>query len=278
MRTGTFSATAREGGAVFEKGRGRGIGMAGDWIKMEVCTTEKSEVLAITARMGWDDADLTVGKLFRVWRWFDQQTVNGNAVGVTSALLDRIIGVTGFCDAMESVGWLTIGGSGLSLPNFDHHNGASAKSRAQTAKRVANHKKNGKGNAKGNGVSVTESARGALPREEKRREDITSPNGEGGEPPKVTKPEEIIFGYGVPLLIGAGAAEKQARSFLGGLRKNHGDQAVVDALRDCLKAKPLQPLEWLAAALPPAGRKSPGRHTGFAERDYHEGVNPDGTF
>ena len=64
-------------------------------------------------------------------------------------------------------------------------------------------------------------------------------------------PDEIIFGYGVPLLTNAGTADKQARSFLGGLRKSHGDEALVNALRDCIRAKPLQPLEWFAKALPP---------------------------
>ena len=68
--------------------------------------------------------------------------------------------------------------------------------------------------------------------------------------------DEIIFGYGVPLLTSAGIAEKQARSFLGGLRKQNGDAAVVNTLRECLKAKPLQPLEWLAAALPPSGQST----------------------
>ena len=66
-------------------------------------------------------------------------------------------------------------------------------------------------------------------------------------------PDEIIFGYGLPLLTNAGTADKQARSFLGGLRKSHGDDALIDALRDCIKAKPLQPLEWLAKVLPPKG-------------------------
>lgn len=66
-------------------------------------------------------------------------------------------------------------------------------------------------------------------------------------------PDEIIFTYGVPLLTNAGTPDKQARSFLGGLRKSHGDDALVDALRDCIKAKPLQPLEWLAKVLPPMG-------------------------
>ena len=78
------------------------------------------------------------------------------------------------------------------------------------------------------------------------------PNGTGGKPP-ITDPDEIIFGYGVPMLTNAGTAEKQARSFLGGLRKHHGDVALINKLRECARAKPLQPLEWLAAALPPAG-------------------------
>lgn len=69
-------------------------------------------------------------------------------------------------------------------------------------------------------------------------------------------PDEIVFGYGVPMLVNAGSAEKSARSFLGGLRKQHGDDAVINALRDCLRAKPLQPLEWLAAALPPRGARA----------------------
>lgn len=78
------------------------------------------------------------------------------------------------------------------------------------------------------------------------------PNGTGGKPP-MTDPDEIIFGYGLALLTNAGTTEKQARSFLGGLRKHHGDAALINKLRDCARAKPLQPLEWLAAALPPIG-------------------------
>jgi uncharacterized protein YdaU (DUF1376 family) len=65
--------------------------------------------------------------------------------------------------------------------------------------------------------------------------------------------DEIIFTYGLPLLTNAGTPDKQARSFLGGLRKSHGDDALVNALRECVKNKPLQPLEWLAKVLPPIG-------------------------
>lgn len=81
-------------------------------------------------------------------------------------------------------------------------------------------------------------------------------------------PDEIIFGYGLPLLTNAGTADKQARSFLGGLRKQHGDDALVNALRDCIKAKPLQPLEWLAKVLPPQGAKSkPNKQEALEQRN-----------
>lgn len=87
----------------------------------------------------------------------------------------------------------------------------------------------------------------------------------GGKPPTMT-PEEIIFGYGVPLLVSAGNTDKAARSFLGGLRKaQQDDGAIVNALRDCIRAKPLQPLEWLAAALPP--KHVGGKQTALERRN-----------
>ncbi len=106
--------------------------------------------------------------------------------------------------------------------------------------------------------SVTESKR----REEKRREgnSYSVPNGTGsdGAKPRMTDPKEIIFGYGLAMLVNAGTLEKHARSFLGGRVKEHGEEDVINCLRECAKARPLQPLEWIAAALPPrngAGHK-----------------------
>jgi len=139
--------------------------MSGDWLKMEVDLPEKPEVWQIAGIVGLD-ADAVVGKLLKVWRWFDAHTESGNAFGVTYALVDHVTGVTGFGEAMALCGWLLQEGSFLRLPNFDRHNGKTAKNRALTAKRVAKCKE--KGNGEGNGVSVTT----ALPREEKRREEI----------------------------------------------------------------------------------------------------------
>lgn len=141
------------------------------WLKMDHATPEKPEVMAITVRMGWDDTDMTVGKLFRLWRWFDQQTVDGNAQSVSAALLDRMLGVSGFCAAVAAVGWLVVTDHGVSLPNFDKHNGQTAKDRANTAKRVAKHSGKRSTNAIANGASVSAGVSEALPREEKNREE-----------------------------------------------------------------------------------------------------------
>lgn len=100
-------------------------------------------------------------------------------------------------------------------------------------------------------------------------------NASGGEPPKITDPEEIIFSYGLGMLVSAGTPDKTARSFLGGLRKGHGDTALIDKLRECAKAKPLQPLEWLAAALPPGGTsKQPRKTEDFSKKDYGTEIRP----
>lgn len=106
------------------------------------------------------------------------------------------------------------------------------------------------------------------PREEKSREELTTTvlrtDADASRP---QTDEEIIFGYGVPMLTSAGSSEKHARSFLGSLRKAHGDSAVVAKLRDCFRAKPLQPIEWLAAALPPAGRGGGGKQSAVEARN-----------
>jgi len=97
------------------------------------------------------------------------------------------------------------------------------------------------------------------------QEPYSVPKGTGGKPPLT--PDEIIFGYGVPLLTNAGAADKQARSFLGGLRKAHGDQALIDALRECIRVGPLQPLEWIAKALPPKGARKQNKQEELEARN-----------
>lgn len=151
--------------------------MAIPWIKFEVTTSDKMEVGLIADILGIDP-DAVVGKLLRIWAWFDENTIDGNASvtqkalqerykcnasSVAKALLDRRVGVVGFCDAMIQVGWMVELDGTISLPNFDRHNGESAKKRAEGGKRVEKHR-NGR-----NAKSVTDVTQKALP--DKIRED-----------------------------------------------------------------------------------------------------------
>jgi len=129
--------------------------MAGDWMKIELELPDKPEVHAIANSLSIDP-DAVVGKLIRVWQWFDKHTTDGNAYGVTYSLLDRITSVTGFGEAMMFVGWIEQNDKNLTMPKFERHTSASAKTRALTNKRVGKLR---------NGDSVTV----ALP--EKRREE-----------------------------------------------------------------------------------------------------------
>lgn len=151
--------------------------MAGDWIKFEKATSDKPEVWQVADRLDMDP-DAVVGKLLRVWSWFDDHTESGNAPSVTKRLLDREVGVRGFCDCVIDAGWMREDEEGIHLPNFERHNGETAKKRALTAKRAAKHR--GKSNAESNGDSVTS----ALPREEKRREDNKPPKSPKGDWPR----------------------------------------------------------------------------------------------
>lgn len=109
--------------------------MANNWLKVEHETPEKPEVFGIAAALQITP-DEAFGILFRMWRWFDSHTEDGNARSVTPALLDRYLGKPGFAEACVSVGWLTFSAAGAALPNFDRHCGQTAKGRALTYNRV----------------------------------------------------------------------------------------------------------------------------------------------
>lgn len=108
--------------------------MAGDWIKMRTVLQTCPKVVRISSAL---DADRlrTVGGLHAVWSLFDAHSEDGLLAGYTPEVLDQMIGWPGFAKAMEAVGWIIITPEALELPEFDSHNGQSAKRRAQEADR-----------------------------------------------------------------------------------------------------------------------------------------------
>ena len=113
--------------------------MAGDWIKIEHALCDKPEVIQMSDKLRIDP-DAVVGKLVRFWSWCDQQSIAGNALGVTKMFLDRLTHQPGFSDALLKVDWLQVRSGSLEVPRFARHNGQTAKARAVTNRRVSKHR------------------------------------------------------------------------------------------------------------------------------------------
>ena len=109
--------------------------MAGDWLKVTHALPMKPEVWAIAQELGLDP-DAVVGKLLRVWVYFDTQTEDGYAPSISKAIIDRDVGVPGFIDAMIKVRWLKDDTSMIHVVNFDYHISKTAKSRALSRNRM----------------------------------------------------------------------------------------------------------------------------------------------
>jgi len=137
--------------------------MSGDWIKVEVSTVDKPEVMRI-ARILKIDRDSAFGKLIRLWAWFDSNSVDGVVDGVVDGDIDDLCHCKGFAASCVAVGWLNIDARAqrIALPNFDRHNGETAKQRALKGRRQAKWR---------SGVVDGAASTRASTREEKRREE-----------------------------------------------------------------------------------------------------------
>jgi hypothetical protein len=148
--------------------------MAGDWIKMRGNLWDDPRVTRLCDLTDQSEAPI-VGGLYWLWATADQHTEDGVMPGLTLRQIDRKTGIQGFGQALCDIGWLANHPEGVRIVNFEEHNGASAKKRCQTAKRVANFKA---GNAQVTPPALPdepESVSAALAREreeiEKRREE-----------------------------------------------------------------------------------------------------------
>jgi hypothetical protein len=158
--------------------------MAGDWIKMRVDLAEDPAVIAISDEVELDEYAV-VGRLHRIWSWASVHSADGrinlsarrpqnvrsdahinenSGAGVCATRIDRLAQCDGFAAAMEAVGWLEFGETGVVFPNFERHNSKSAKRRASEADR--------KWRVRNASAERPQNVRNEAPkrREEKRRE------------------------------------------------------------------------------------------------------------
>lgn len=110
--------------------------MAGSWLKVRHDLEDAPELRRI-ARATGIDRDAVLGKLFRVWSWFDRHSAAGRLEAVELEDLDDRVACPGFAAAMLAVGWLEQTAGGLEIPHWERHNGESAKSRALAQARMA---------------------------------------------------------------------------------------------------------------------------------------------
>lgn len=109
------------------------------WIKVEITTPDKPEIVA-AARICETTEEEAFTAFFRLWAYFDANTATGFMQGLKLSDLDKRAGISGFGKAMEQVGWITEDARGISIANWNRHNGKSAKARALMEKRVQKHR------------------------------------------------------------------------------------------------------------------------------------------
>lgn len=218
--------------------------MAGDWLKVEVATPDKPEVMRMARRLNLD-RDAVFGKLIRVWAWFDTQSVDGRVDGCVSTDVDALVAVNGFAAAMTEVSWLDFDDKKevLVLPNFERHNGETAKKRALKTRRQKKWR--------GKDVDPPVDPPPSTPASTREEKSITSTNVEDAD----ASPRELIFGIGVSLLTKTGTKEQGARAFLGKHAKT--DENKLAEVIGFLAANPkLEPKAYIEKAMRPKRRFS----------------------
>lgn len=63
------------------------------------------------------------------------------------------------------------------------------------------------------------------------------------------EPAKTMFDMGVALLVGSGSTPAAARSLIGRWRKDHGEPAVIEALREATARSISEPRAWITAKL-----------------------------
>ncbi len=191
---------------------GKGLGVAGDWIKMRTALATDRAVMVICDLTGLDEFAV-VGRLHAIWVWAGEHTVTGEVRGVTQKTIDRVTRCEKFSDAMIAAQWLeVIPEGGVRFVRWKKHNTKAARERAlaadrQAKQRAKSHARNRDGQRD---ASVTNHATEKR-REEKskniRNKDITSNSGLISLPTLIAKWNAI---QGITTCIRATAKRKTA--------------------------------------------------------------------
>lgn len=261
--------------------------MAGDWIKMRTSLATDPAVISIAGQLDITEFEV-VGILHHLWTWADTQSRDGHADGVTQKWINRYVHRDGFAEALVSVGWLIVNEAGIEFPNFERHNGETAKSRALAANRKQKQRSNVT-------PSVTKESRTQrderVTREEKRREEPLQQQQvqpavdeiaarqrfvmiEGWQPDEVSLATHLrMIGVAAEQVTPQVVAEFVSYWMTRDTANNQGGwcrELVASIKRTGVRA----------SAVPAARPGRTSQHVGLAAQDTHAGLeaNPDGTY
>lgn len=174
-----------------------------NWIKIMTNLPRSAKVMRLAAVLKCDRLK-ALGAAVDWFCWLDEQCADG-CTGLTPRQMDEVLGVKKLCDALVSVGWAEVHEDCIvHAVDFEQHNGETAKSRAQAAKRQERFKGNARSVTESNADGVTEALANALPRKRdvynKKGDDKATHHREHGERYRATGEQpslpEVDEGYG----------------------------------------------------------------------------------
>lgn len=189
--------------------------MAGDWIKMRGNLWDDPRVSRLCDITNQSEATV-IGGLYWLWAAADQHTEDGIMLGLSLAAINRKSGIKRFGEALLEIGWVADHPEGVRIVRFEEHNGASAKRRCQTAKRVANHESRQAANANLTHEALVKESEGVSSPLAREREEI--------EKKEITHTEDVP-----PLATKAGAVCVLLKSKGIGI-VNPGNQKLISLL------------------------------------------------
>jgi hypothetical protein len=153
--------------------------MADDWIKFRKKLVRDGRVTRASracngpvtpaSRSCNADRSTMLGALVTLWCLADDYAERDGLLPHYSAEdIDAEVGVPGFCSALPA-DWMEVREGAVYLPNYQAHNGPTAKSRAQAARRAAASRGRVTPASRSRHAGVTPKRTKSAPREEKRR-------------------------------------------------------------------------------------------------------------
>lgn len=112
--------------------------MIEEWIKVRVDLVDGDKCRQIAALCKLKDPDIALGKLVKLWVFFDRHSADGTLNNYSRTEVDSLVRIKGFSAALEQVGWLQFVGSGREqtavMLRYHEHNGFSHKARLLKSK------------------------------------------------------------------------------------------------------------------------------------------------